>query len=817
MGQWVDTRPNKFQISDPIANPNPSEVSAEPAFTSGTGTKADPYIVDPVICATQGLDAISSQEIKITGQNPGWRVYFKDQSNLEELNRFRQQIGTINTAGNYSTFLTYRDRPTSTTDGIVYTALFEVGSCWLSWNVTQQVTIPISENTKTTISNNDGTIYRVNDTIQMTPGTITGGDPGLTGYEYFYYWERSDTGQTGSFKNITNPSTEVSAQEYKITTNDYGKFIRAVTLGVDSTVPINQELVMPSGPTNGISAAPFIETILLTDDGDSTVDRFTNEAFTTTYTLSSLGSENSTMEMKILCALPDDVTILYPIFDAAGTITDLGLPDPGFVTMTDQTSPTVTFPATLPSSAITPDDVLPAGTIIKSEIKVSNSVGSDKKFSNGLIPINNSKVTIPTPETINGFIQYETGFIADQTPFNTAVPLGSYKNTYSFIWSNLVKISFEPAWDVSSTPITQFQGGGAEPGDGDFIISFVDANDAVTQVAVNTTNTDWSLPIAFSDYSFVPPTSIKSVSLESTNTEDTSVGFINFYDVLEQSVLYENYVASQNELTRLKLESLDLSSTRTARTAASIHNLANPLDLQLEAFILPKAGFDSGDIYILHRDRAPGNINVSFEVILTNLSTFTLSASNLSNAGTYDEFLISLISGLSTDSRVVVTAVDGAIKITPAATYAIDDIKVSITSGTLSSLIIEDVNGIAVGAPTLSNTYNITVKNKTGANHTYGLGSLKAYYVADVEANSLTFTKGLTYRFNQSDVSNTGHPLRLYTDETKTTEYTTGVTTNGTPGSVGAYTQIATVTNAPATLYYQCSNHTYMGGKISLE
>jgi hypothetical protein len=165
---------------------------------------------------------------------------------------------------------------------------------------------------------------------------------------------------------------------------------------------------------------------------------------------------------------------------------------------------------------------------------------------------------------------------------------------------------------------------------------------------------------------------------------------------------------------------------------------------------------------------------------------------------------------------VTVTAVDGAIKIAPANTYAIDDIKVSITSGTLSSLITEDVNGTAVGAPTLSNTYTITVKNKTGVNHTYGLGSLKAYYVAGVEANSLVFTKGLTYRFNQSDVSNTGHPLRLYTDETKTTEYTTGVTTNGTPGEVGAYTQIATVSNAPATLYYQCSNHSYMGGKITL-
>jgi len=42
-------------------------------------------------------------------------------------------------------------------------------------------------------------------------------------------------------------------------------------------------------------------------------------------------------------------------------------------------------------------------------------------------------------------------------------------------------------------------------------------------------------------------------------------------------------------------------------------------------------------------------------------------------------------------------------------------------------------------------------------------------------------------------------------------EYTTGVTTNGTPGSAGAYTRIVVATGAP-TLYYYCSNHSGYGG-----
>jgi hypothetical protein len=45
-------------------------------------------------------------------------------------------------------------------------------------------------------------------------------------------------------------------------------------------------------------------------------------------------------------------------------------------------------------------------------------------------------------------------------------------------------------------------------------------------------------------------------------------------------------------------------------------------------------------------------------------------------------------------------------------------------------------------------------------------------------------------------------------------EYTTGVTTTGTPGTSGAYTEITVATNAP-TLYYYCSVHSAMGGQIN--
>ena len=108
-------------------------------------------------------------------------------------------------------------------------------------------------------------------------------------------------------------------------------------------------------------------------------------------------------------------------------------------------------------------------------------------------------------------------------------------------------------------------------------------------------------------------------------------------------------------------------------------------------------------------------------------------------------------------------------------------------------------------------TYTVKVDSKSAAHPQNGTGSSNGYFIDGLESPFIVFIPGNTYRFDQADSSNSGHPLRFYLEEDKTTSYTTGVTTNGTAGSSGAYTEIAVTTDTPQILYYQCSSHAYMG------
>ncbi len=112
-----------------------------------------------------------------------------------------------------------------------------------------------------------------------------------------------------------------------------------------------------------------------------------------------------------------------------------------------------------------------------------------------------------------------------------------------------------------------------------------------------------------------------------------------------------------------------------------------------------------------------------------------------------------------------------------------------------------------IATPRESEDFTITVKST---------GSGNKYFVNGIQQQMPTaLHKGFTYKFDQSDSSNAGHPLRFSTTQDGS-NYTDGVTVVGTPGQSGAYTQIVVADDAPSTLYVKCNIHSGMGFAVTV-
>tara|TARA_Y100001935_G_scaffold236847_1_gene221861 strand:- start:704 stop:2566 length:1863 start_codon:yes stop_codon:yes gene_type:complete len=121
-------------------------------------------------------------------------------------------------------------------------------------------------------------------------------------------------------------------------------------------------------------------------------------------------------------------------------------------------------------------------------------------------------------------------------------------------------------------------------------------------------------------------------------------------------------------------------------------------------------------------------------------------------------------------------------------------------------------------------TYNVTVVGGNPANHPqYNQGSSNKYAINGSTATddvALTFIKGNTYRFDQSDASNINHPFNFSTTANGThgggSAYNTNVVSTGSAGSAGSYVEITVTDSTPSNLFYYCSNHNGMGWNISV-
>ena len=133
------------------------------------------------------------------------------------------------------------------------------------------------------------------------------------------------------------------------------------------------------------------------------------------------------------------------------------------------------------------------------------------------------------------------------------------------------------------------------------------------------------------------------------------------------------------------------------------------------------------------------------------------------------------------------------------------------TSGIITASSFRGYSALVGTASSTTTTFVVTVASKTSNHRYFGNGSGSAYFIDGTESPFLTLLPGKTYRFTQEDASNSSHQLLFYYQADRTTQYTTNVTTNGTAGSAGAYTQVTVTDTTPVVLHYQCINHAYMG------
>ena len=127
--------------------------------------------------------------------------------------------------------------------------------------------------------------------------------------------------------------------------------------------------------------------------------------------------------------------------------------------------------------------------------------------------------------------------------------------------------------------------------------------------------------------------------------------------------------------------------------------------------------------------------------------------------------------------------------------------------------VLTSGGGGTVSWTTVSGGGGSSVESEASYFYVTAVGS-NYFRIDTAKQPTLTLYRGVTYRFDQSSSTNGSHPFRIST----TTEggNAPGTTYNGSNGSSGSYRQYIVPDNAPNTVYYNCSNHSGMGGTINI-
>ena len=140
-------------------------------------------------------------------------------------------------------------------------------------------------------------------------------------------------------------------------------------------------------------------------------------------------------------------------------------------------------------------------------------------------------------------------------------------------------------------------------------------------------------------------------------------------------------------------------------------------------------------------------------------------------------------------------------------------LKISKTSETTTTTVPQTTTTTTVPQTTTTTTVpQTTTIGVTVANNGQGFNE---YFLNGTNGLTLNVTIGNKYRFDLSDTSNAGHPLR-FSETQNGSQYSSNVTTNGVAGTPGAYIEIEITSNTPNQLYIYCENHFGMGGDTKI-
>ena len=273
------------------AAPAPGDVTASPAFVSGTGTQSDPYIITNGAVAFSGGTLESTQEITLDA-TAGDIVVLTDNSGSGSGTRFaNQDVGIVNSAGKFTFKLKYIDSPGTATNNTTYTGDLQIGTTYFSWVVVQSNLTNLSESSATTISFDS---LAVGGTGTAVPGALTGG---TSPYSYTTRWQRSFTGTGGWF------DTGITGTSYTVVSADSGYYVRAVTTGTDSTPgsqggPLTLELPSASSGQININSVATVNSLTLTANNINP-NRFTSETFDVTAVMAPEGVPTTTKSLKV--------------------------------------------------------------------------------------------------------------------------------------------------------------------------------------------------------------------------------------------------------------------------------------------------------------------------------------------------------------------------------------------------------------------------------------------------------------------------------------------------------------------------------------